>query len=128
MENKNTIRLDKFLWCVRLCKTRSISSKLCTRKKVKVNNLVCKPSKNINIDDVIEINIKNIYYKYKILGVLTNRIGPKVVEKYILNITPEKEMDKLKINTIYPKIYRKKGMGRPTKKERRILEKNKIIR
>ena len=128
MENKNTIRLDKFLWFVRLCKTRTISAKLCSKRKIKVNDVVSKPSKNIALGDILEVNIKNIYYKYQVLKLLSNRIGPKIVKNHILDITPEEELDKLKINSIYPKVYRKKGMGRPTKKERRILKKNKIIK
>ena len=128
MQNNNNIRLDKFLWSVRLFKTRALSSKTCTRKKVKVNNLVAKPSKLINIDDVVEINKKHILYKYKVIDLINSRVSAKLVCKYILDITPETEIDKIRIREIYPKVIREKGLGRPTKKERRILEKNKLIK
>ena len=128
MQNNNNIRLDKFLWCIRLFKTRSLSSKICTRKKVKVNNLIAKPSKLLNIDDIIEIDKNHIFYKYKIIELINSRVSAKLVSKYILDITPETEIDKIKIRKIYPKVVREKGLGRPTKKERRMLEKNKLIK
>ena len=128
MQNNNNIRLDKFLWCIRLFKTRSLSSKICTRKKVKVNDLIAKPSKLLNIDDIIEIDKNHIFYKYKIIELINSRVSAKLVSKYILDITPETEIDKIKIRKIYPKVVREKGLGRPTKKERRMLEKNKLIK
>ena len=128
MQNNNNIRLDKFLWCIRLFKTRSLSSKICTRKKVKVNDLIAKPSKLLNIDDIIEIDKNHIFYKYKINELINSRVSAKLVSKYILDITPETEIDKIKIRKIYPKVVREKGLGRPTKKERRMLEKNKLIK
>ena len=128
MQNNNNIRLDKFLWCIRLYKTRALSSKICTRKKVKVNNLIAKSSKLINIDDIIEIDKNHIFYKYKVINLVNSRVSAKLVSKYILDVTPETEIDKIKIRKIYPKVVREKGLGRPTKKERRMLEKNKLIK
>ena len=128
MENNFTIRLDKFLWCVRLFKTRKISSNFCSRKKVKINKMIVKPSKKIHPDDIIEINKKNVFYKYKVLQIINKRISPQLIKEYITDITPEYELDKIKIKNIYPVLHREKGLGRPTKKERRILKQYKIIK
>ena len=127
MQNNNNIRLDKFLWCVRIYKTRTLSSNTCNKKKVKVNDLVAKPSRLINVGDIIEVDKNHIFYKYKIIELVNVRISAKQVSTHILDITSETEINKLKIRKIYPYVLREKGLGRPTKKERRILKKNKLI-
>ena len=127
MENKVTIRLDKFLWCVRLCKTRNISYNLCKKNKIKINDIIAKPSKKVNIDDIVKINKNHIFFEYEILKLLNKRVSAALIKNYIKDITPLEELDKLKIKNIYPVVFREKGQGRPTKKERRILKKNKLI-
>ena len=127
MITKNSLRIDKFLWAVRLCKTRKIAYHLCNKKKIKINDIICKPSKIIDKDNLLEINKNNIFYKYKILNLTSKRLPAKLVGDFIKDITPLEELDKLKIKNIYPRVLRKKGTGRPTKKERRILIKNKLI-
>ena len=127
MREKNNIRIDKFLWAVRLCKTRKIASNVCSKRKIKLNGLISKPSKKININDDIEYNKNNILYKFKVVKLIEDRLPAKLVPKYIINQTPQKELDKLKIKNIYPTIRREKGTGRPTKKERRTLKKHKLI-
>ena len=127
MITKNSLRIDKFLWAFRLCKTRKIAYHSCNKKKIKLNHIICKASKIVNQNDTIEINKNNILFKYKILQLTSKRLPAKSVIDYLDDITPQKELDKLKIKKIYPIVIRKKGMGRPTKKERRILIKNKLI-
>ena len=127
MITKNSLRIDKFLWAIRLCKTRKIAYHSCNKKKIKLNHIICKASKIVNQNDTIEINKNNILFKYKILQLTSKRLPAKSVIDYLDDITPQKELDKLKIKNIYPIVIRKKGMGRPTKKERRILIKNKLI-
>ena len=127
MENKKTIRLDKFLWCVRIAKTRKLSLNLCNQKKIKVNSQIAKPSKRVIKNDIIIVNKKNIFYQYKVIKIIKTRINASLIKDYIIDITPVEEIDKIKIKNIYPRIYREKGAGRPTKKDRRILKKNKLI-
>ena len=127
MRKNNNIRIDKFLWAVRLCKTRKIACNACTTKKIKINTIVSKPSKIINIGDSIIFNKNNIFYKYAVIQLTENRLPAKLVSDYIIDQTPQIELDKLKIKNIYPVVFREKGQGRPTKKERRILKKNKLI-
>jgi len=127
MENKKTIRLDKFLWCVRIAKTRKLSLNLCNQKKIKVNSQIAKPSKRVIKNDIIIVNKKNIFYQYKVINIIKTRINASLIKDYIIDITPVEEIDKIKIKNIYPRIYREKGAGRPTKKDRRILKKNKLI-
>ena len=127
MNKNNTIRIDKFLWAMRLCKTRKIAYHACNKRKIKINNITSKASKIIKIDDSIEYNKNNIIYKYKILKITGNRLPAKIVSEYIIDKTSEDELSKLKINNIYPTLIRERGSGRPTKKERRTLKKYKLI-
>ena len=127
MNKNNTIRIDKFLWAMRLCKTRKIAYHACNKRKIRINNIISKASKIIKIDDSIEYNKNNIIYKYKVLNITGNRLPAKIVSEYILNETSEDELSKLQIKNIYPTIIREKGSGRPTKKERRTLKKHKLI-
>ena len=127
MNKNNTIRIDKFMWAMRLCKTRKIAYHACNKRKIRVNNVFSKASKIIKTDDLIEYNKNNIIYKYKVLKITGNRLPAKIVSEYIIDKTSEKELSKLKIKNIYPTIIREKGTGRPTKKERRTLIKHKLI-
>jgi len=127
MNKNNTIRIDKFLWAMRLCKTRKIAYHACNKRKIKINNITSKASRIIKIDDSIEYNKNNIIYKYKVLNITGNRLPAKIVSEYIIDKTSEDELSKLKIKNIYPTLIRERGSGRPTKKERRTLKKYKLI-
>ena len=118
------IRADKFLWCVRQYKTRTLSNEACNKSKVKINGNKIKPSHLVKIDDIIEIKKKIINIKIKVKDLLTNRTSPKLVDNYIEDITPESEKIKLEISKNLPRAYREKGAGRPTKKERRDMMKD----
>ena len=104
MKEKNSIRIDKFLWAVRLCKTRKTASNACLKRKIKINNIIIKPSKLVGYKDIIEYNKNNIFYKYEIIDLISNRISAKLVPQYINDITPEIELEKLKIKP-YNKSY-----------------------
>ena len=119
------MRIDKWLWCVRIYKTRQIASKACTSGKVKINNKKIKPSRLINQNDIISIQKGYVKYKYEALNLLDNRISAKLVNNFIKNVTPKKELIKLKISKNIKLINREKGLGRPTKKERRKIDKYK---
>tara|TARA_B100000029_G_scaffold405208_1_gene405488 strand:+ start:166 stop:543 length:378 start_codon:yes stop_codon:yes gene_type:complete len=119
------MRIDKWLWCVRIYKTRQIASKACTSGKVKINNKKIKPSRLINQNDIISIQKGYVKYKYEALNLLDSRISAKLVNNFIKNVTPKKELIKLQISKNIKLIDREKGLGRPTKKERRKIDKYK---
>ncbi|MDI6833941.1 MAG: RNA-binding S4 domain-containing protein [Bacteroidales bacterium] len=117
------MRLDKFLWSVRLFKTRSIATDECKKSRVKVNGLIAKPSKEINNSDIIEIKYHFYTKTIRIIAIPTQRVSARLVNDFILDITPEDEyakLDMLRENTL---SYKPKWKGRPTKKERRNIDK-----
>jgi ribosome-associated heat shock protein Hsp15 len=117
------IRIDKFLWAVRLFKTRSIATEACKKGKVLLNGEKVKASRSIMLNDVITINRAPVDYTYKVVGMLKNRVGAKLVAEYITDITPQSELDKLEeIKMSKVDYYRPKGTGRPTKRDRRLLD------
>ena len=115
------IRADKFLWCVRLFKTRPLSNEACSKSKVKINNNTIKSSYIIKVGDVITIKKKLINITIKVKDILDKRVSAKLVENYIEDMTPESEIIKLEASLKMPHNYREKGSGRPTKKERRDM-------
>jgi len=119
------MRIDKWLWCVRIYKTRQIASRACNSGKVKINDKKIKPSRLINQNDSISIQKGYVKYKFEVLNLLDNRIPAKEVHNFIENITPEEELIKLKVSKNIKLINRERGLGRPTKKERRKLDKYK---
>jgi Ribosome-associated heat shock protein implicated in the recycling of the 50S subunit (S4 paralog) len=116
------VRLDKWLWAMRIYKTRSEAADACKHGKVIINNIECKPSRTIKIGEIISVRKLPIVYTYKIVGITGNRQPAKNVSEYMENITPQEELDKLTANNTTFFIQRDKGTGRPTKKERRVLD------
>jgi ribosome-associated heat shock protein Hsp15 len=116
-------RLDKFLWAIRVYKTRSEATEACKSGKVKVNDQEAKPSKDIKENDIIEVRKGSVHYQWRVLIPIGNRQGAKAVSQFAEDITPQEELDKLNapFETIF--VKRDRGTGRPTKKERRDLEK-----
>ncbi len=116
------VRLDKYLWAVRLYKTRSDAAEAIRTNRVLVNGAYCKPSRDAKIGDVITLKKTLVTYTYKVLDLVSNRQPAKNVEQYILNITPESELAKLNIprETIF--VVRDRGTGRPTKRDRRQID------
>lgn len=121
--NKNiNVRIDKFLWSVRIYKTRSQAADACKKGRVIINDVQIKPSRIILVGEVISVKKTPVVYSYKILESLGNRVAAKLVANYISDITPKEELDKLDLNKRGGFYYREKGTGRPTKKERRIID------
>ncbi len=120
---ENTTRIDKFLWAVRLFKTRSVATDACKNNRVLLNGNPIKPSREIKINDVFELKKNPITYKYRVKELLKNRVGAKLVAQYIEDLTSEEELYKLEINNKMPHFKRDRGTGRPTKKERRDIDK-----
>jgi len=121
MENPS-IRIDKWLWAVRLFKTRSMAADACKGGKIKMNGQALKSSKEIKPNDIISVNEGVITKTLKVTGIIGNRVGPKLAPNYYTDLTQEAEYEKLRLRHEENKSLRPKGMGRPTKKERRELE------
>jgi ribosome-associated heat shock protein Hsp15 len=121
-ENKE-VRIDKFLWAVRIYKTRSIASDACKKGKVYINNIQVKPSREILENEIITIKKPPVVYTYKVITPIENRLSAKLVSQYITDLTPEDEKIKLDMKQTTITAYREKGTGRPTKKERRLIDK-----
>ena len=118
----DTTRIDKYLWAIRVYKTRTEATDACKGGKVDVNGADVKPSREVKAGDVISVRKGSVHYTYKVLAPLEKRVGAKEVEKYALNQTPESELAKLRapVETFF--IKRDRGMGRPTKKDRRQMD------
>jgi ribosome-associated heat shock protein Hsp15 len=122
MPDKKEIRIDKFLWSVRLYKTRSIASDECRKGRIVINNIQVKPSRAVEKNEVITVRKPPVSYTYRIIEPIENRVGAKLVANFIEDLTPDDEKAKLEISNSGGTIYRDKGTGRPTKKERRLID------
>lgn len=118
----DNIRLDKYLWAVRVFKTRSDAAEAIRTNKVLVDGSYVKPSREVKIGDKIDVKKVRLTYSYKVLDLVSSRQPAAKVPEYCLNITPQEELDKLNVprETIF--VMRDRGTGRPTKKERRELD------
>jgi ribosome-associated heat shock protein Hsp15 len=122
MPESKQIRIDKFLWSVRIYKTRSIASEECRRGRIIINNVPVKPSRPVLKDEIITVKKLPVLFTYRIIEPIENRISAKLVSKYLEDLTPEEEKVKLDLRHAGFTSYREKGTGRPTKKERRNLD------
>lgn len=122
MSNTESVRIDKFLWAVRIFKTRSIASEACRRGRILINNIEVKPSRSVSKDELIVVKKLPVTYTYRVIQTVEKRISPKLVTNYIEDLTSENEVIKLSLQKAGLNGYREKGAGRPTKKERRILD------
>ncbi|SHI96037.1 heat shock protein Hsp15 [Mesonia phycicola] len=116
------MRVDKYLWCVRYYKTRSIATNACKKGHVRVNGDIVKPSRDVYPTDKIEIRKNQINYIIEVLDLPASRVGAKLVNIYLVDITPKENLEKLDLLKYSQDYYRKKGTGRPTKKDRRELD------
>ena len=117
------VRIDKWLWTVRLFKTRSLAVEACKSGKVKINNKPVKASREIKIGEIMSIQQNSITKIVQIKNIIKNRVGAKLVAENMIDLTPQKEYDKLKLMNEINYEKRDRGTGRPTKKERRIITK-----
>jgi ribosome-associated heat shock protein Hsp15 len=116
------MRIDKYLWCIRVFKTRSIATEACKKGQVKIEETSVKPSKEVFGNELITVRKNQINYKFKVLDIPDNRLGAKLVNLYRQDMTPEDEFQKNELLKFAKDYYRKKGTGRPTKKDRRDIE------
>ena len=118
MVNKHTTRIDKWLWAVRIFKTRALASKACAGGKVKIDSIAVKASRKIQIGNIMQIRKGVVKYMYKVCQISEKRMGAKLVPDFLEDMTPQEEMPKLKSAQKQPIQTREKGQGRPTKRER----------
>lgn len=116
------MRIDKYLWCIRYYKTRNIATQACNRGQITLNNQKTKPSKNIISGDIITVKKNQITFTLKVLDIPKSRVGAKLVDLYRIDTTPPEELEKLKLIRQASNYYREKGIGRPTKKDRRDID------
>lgn len=116
------MRVDKFLWCVRYFKTRSLATQACRQGKVKIGGANVKPSREIYANDKITVRKDQIDYQVEVVDLPQSRVGAKLVGLYITDITPKEAFEKLELLKYSKDYYRKKGTGRPTKKDRRDID------
>ena len=123
MVEKHTTRIDKWLWAVRIFKTRALASEACVGGKIKIDGIAVKASRNIQQDDIVQVRKGIIKYVYKVLQIAEKRMGAKLVPDFLEDMTSVEELAKLESAQKQPIQTREKGQGRPTKRERRIMDK-----
>lgn len=117
------IRIDKWLWSVRLFKTRSLASDYCKKGKVIIDDIPVKPSRILQIGDIIFIKKTPVTYSYQVMGLISKRTSAKIAAEQYLDLTTQEELNKLQSKQASIFFVRDKGKGRPTKKDRRDLDK-----
>jgi putative heat shock protein 15 len=115
-------RVDKWLWAVRIFKTRSIATDACKKGRVAVGGIVVKPSRMIHVGDVVSVRKPPIEYSFRVIQLLGSRVGAKRVEEFMQNVTPREQYELLELQRVSGFVDRAKGLGRPTKKDRRDLD------
>ncbi len=116
------MRIDKYLWAIRVYKTRSIATDACKKGHVKLVDKACKPSKEVYGNELILVRKNQINYKIQVLDIPESRVGAKLADLYRKDMTPKEEFEKTNLLKYSKDYYRKKGTGRPTKKDRRDIE------
>lgn len=116
------MRIDKYLWCIRFYKTRNIATEACKKGHVKINGERIKPSKMIFNGEKLNIRKNQINYEILVLDIPANRVGAKLVDLYRKDLTPKEAFEKMELLKYSKEYYRKKGSGRPTKKDRREID------
>ena len=116
------MRIDKYLWCVRYYKTRNIATTACKKGHIKVNGAVVKPSRDVYPQDKIEVRKDQVNYSLKVNDLPPNRVGAKLVDLYRVDTTPKEAFEAQELLKYAKDYYRKKGTGRPTKKDRRDID------
>ena len=123
MKQVAKIRIDKWLWAVRIFKTRSISTDACNSGKVKIEGKSVKPSRSIKLKDFITVQKGIVKFVYEVTGLIEKRVSAKIASKNVNDLTSIEEKYKIKAASAQPIATRDKGEGRPTKKDRRDIEK-----
>lgn len=119
---KTEVRIDKWLWAVRLFKTRSLAAEACKKGKILIGGVEAKPSRNIKVGEVIGVKHNPVLFSFEVLALAENRMGAKLVPDYMKNVTTPDQLELYELGKMAAKNNRERGTGRPTKKERRELD------
>lgn len=119
---KTEVRIDKWLWAVRLFKTRSLAAEACKKGKVLIKGVEAKPSRNVKVGDVVCVKKNPVLFSFEVLALSENRMGARLVPEYMTNVTTPDQLELYELGKIAAQNNREKGTGRPTKKERRDLD------
>lgn len=121
----NEVRVDKWLWAMRVFKTRTVATEACKKGRVSIGDtepgIIAKPSRTIKVGDTVMVRKPPVTYSFRVKALTENRLGAKLVPDYMENVTPQSQYDLLDVVKISGFIDRRKGLGRPTKKEGRDL-------
>ena len=115
-------RFDKYVWSVRLAKTRSLASQEISKGRIRLNGETSKPAKDVKLGDEINISKHTAVFTYRVIQLLDRRVGAKLVPDYLIDITPEEEREKLRMYQLNQKSYRSDGTGKPSKRDRLDLD------
>ena len=121
-EPKNEVRIDEWLWAVRLFKTRSIAIEACKKGRISIKGVTIKPSRSIKVGDVIEVRRPPVTYSFEVLNLSENRMGAKLVPEFMKDVTSPSQLEILEMSKVSGFVDRARGTGRPTKKDRRELD------
>lgn len=118
----NEVRIDKWMWATRIFKTRTIAAEACKKNRIMIGGVHVKPSRMIKVGEVIQVRKPPITFSFKVLALTERRMGAKLVPEYLENVTTPEQYEILEMNRISGFVDRSRGLGRPTKKDRRELE------
>ncbi|SRR5690554_2863558 len=116
------VRIDKWLWAVRIFKTRTLAVEACKKNRVMIGDVSVKASRTIRVGDVVQVRKPPVIFSFKVLKLADKRMGAKLVPEFMENVTTPDQYEILELNKISGFVDRQRGTGRPTKKERRDLE------
>ena len=119
---KTEVRIDKWLWAVRLFKTRSLAAEACKKGKILIGGVEVKPSRNIKVGEVVCVKHNPVLFSFEVLALAHNRMAARLVPDFMKNVTTPDQLELFELGKINAKNNRERGTGRPTKKERRELD------
>lgn len=119
---QDKIRIDKWLWAVRIFKTRSLAADACEKEKILINDAEAKASRTIKLNDIVRVKKGALTLTFKVLQLTDKRMAGKNAPEYCQDLTPAEELEKMKLHALALRMSRNPGTGRPTKNERRALD------
>jgi ribosome-associated heat shock protein Hsp15 len=122
MTGNKSVRIDKYLWAVRLFKTRGLATDACRMGRILIKDVAVKPSRMIESGELLTVKKPPVTYSFKVKETVENRVGAKMVPDFLEDLTPDSEKIKVQLSRQALTGFRKKGTGRPTKKERRVID------
>lgn len=122
LEGFMEVRIDKWLWAVRLYKTRSLATEACKKGKVLIQNVAVKPSRTVKVGEIVQVRQNPVVYSFKVIALAQNRMNAKLVPGFMENVTTPDQLELIELAKIAAQSCRARGTGRPTKKERRELD------